>query len=230
MKSFSSLLSQPQSILERTDQLRQQIPSLLQSLHIQSIVDCGCGDWSWFQTIPLQSIHYTGLDIVPELIQRNQTLFKGPTVRFRQMDCVAQEGPHADLWLARDFCNGLDKPSILRFLKEFCKSNSKYLALTTVSNHKNDGEWMTGIVHPIDLTHESFGLPEPIAKLADGEQWFRKKWLFVYTHSQIQTWITLNSSNFVKKESYKPYDTLDRNAHLVSNVPLRLATQHVHKG
>jgi hypothetical protein len=132
--------------------------------------------------------------------------------------------------LARDFCNGLDKPSILKFCKEFLKSNSKYLALTTISNYNHDAEWVTGINHPIDVQNESFGLPEPLVKLADGMQWFRKKWLVVYSHTQIQTWVELNSSNFVKKQSYKPYDIQDRNAHLVSNVPLRLSTQHVHKG
>src|SRR5688572_773801 len=65
-------VSGPGSTLKTTEDLRKELPGFLKSLGIKSMLDAPCGDCNWISKIDLSNIDYTGVDIVPELIESNK--------------------------------------------------------------------------------------------------------------------------------------------------------------
>ena len=63
------------SELENTETLRQRLTELLNSLEAQSLLDIGCGDFTWMKEIAFPH-KYIGVDIVPELIETNNLMFR----------------------------------------------------------------------------------------------------------------------------------------------------------
>ena len=70
---------------------RRYIHFLQQFIHepkhnIQSIVDLGCGDWTFTQEIDFTGKTYLGVDCVPSVIQSNIKQFATPSIQFKQAD------------------------------------------------------------------------------------------------------------------------------------------------
>lgn len=217
------------SSLERTAELRKQLPNLFRDLNIQSIVDCGCGESEWLKQVDFSG-QILGIDIVKPLIDDCQKNLWSETHRFQVRNLLADPPESADLWLARDFCGHQGLQDNLCFFKKFLQSESKYLALTSIEGVKNSTTLSLGGFVPINMGAFPQFLGSPVATLADGQQWFRKKTLNLYTQEQIQEVLLKNSSTAEEKILHIPHDKPDRNAHLVSNVPLRKIQLHGHMG
>lgn len=210
------------STLERTAELREALPELFQRLEIQSVLDCGCGDWNWMKTVfPISGIQYMGVDIVDECITKCQEQFTADSVNFQQLDCVRDPPEQADLWLARDFCSVLNFQDMLNFFQKFLESKSKYIAITSIDTPKQNVDSIPGNIRPLNFRTAPFHMPEPIQTLPDGFQWFTRKNCLVYTRTQILEWFVFTASKLVIAQQNMGNDILDRNAHLVSNVRLR---------
>ena len=63
------------SSLVATDKIRQQLPDLMRSYNLESLLDAPCGDFIWMREIVENVKVYIGVDIVPELIDRNNEFF-----------------------------------------------------------------------------------------------------------------------------------------------------------
>jgi hypothetical protein len=53
----------PNSSLEETATLRQELPRLLNAFQISTVLDLPCGDFNWIQQVPLKVDRYIGADI-----------------------------------------------------------------------------------------------------------------------------------------------------------------------
>lgn len=96
-------LSGKGSTLEHTQNLRDYLPNLINELSIQSIFDGPCGDLNWMQhVLKDHKIRYIGGDIVPTLIERNNSLFSNKTTSFIQIDLTQELFPEVDLMICRD--------------------------------------------------------------------------------------------------------------------------------
>ena len=62
----------------RTAAFRDQFANLLIELGTRSLLDAGCGDFNWMKEVQLPIERYFGVDVVPELIAKNQTNTKLP--------------------------------------------------------------------------------------------------------------------------------------------------------
>ena len=62
----------------RTAAFRDQFANLLIELGTKSLLDAGCGDFNWMKEVQLPIERYFGVDVVPELIAKNQTNTKLP--------------------------------------------------------------------------------------------------------------------------------------------------------
>jgi SAM-dependent methyltransferase len=217
--------SGPSASIKRTEHLRAALPGIFNELKIQSILDCGCGDWNWMKTIDLSGIHYIGCDIVKPLVQYLQETFSAPNVNFQVLNIVEDPPDTADLWLARDLICLFSSKNIWIFFQKFIESDSKYLAVSSVDENDPYKETNTGAWIPLNLLMEPFHLPEPLLRVDDGEQWFLKKWLFIYDRKQIYDWFHLRASKFdisnIPSTPFMKEVTGDRNAHLTNNIPLR---------
>lgn len=213
--------SGPSASLERTAALRTALPELFRELEIQSILDCGCGDWNWMRHVDLTGIQYIGCDIVQPLIQTLQETFSAETVNFQVLNLLQDPPDTADLWLARDLCSLFSLEDTWLFFQKFLDSGSKYLAITSIETDDPYHDIFTGFWTPRNFLAAPFSMPVPLHELDDGEQWFLKKSLLVYERQQILDWLATKAAKFELVKEQEPPKPIDRNAHLLNNIPLR---------
>ena len=217
--------------LERTAELREHLPKLFQDLELTSLLDAGCGDWTWMSQVPLGSIQYIGADLVDDLLFKLQE-YSSETVSFQKLDIVEDPPVQADMWLCRDILCFYPYADIQCCLERFVESNSRYIAITSIDRVEPNRDSLKGYWRPLNLMLPPFSFPPPEHSCPDGQQWFRKKHLMVFTREQIQDWLSttpLTATVEVEQPSMVN-DTQDKNAHLVSNIPLRMRSIRDHTG
>lgn len=163
-----SLSGQGSSILT-TKTVRSELPKLFKVLNVQSMVDAGCGDFYWMQTVDLSNISYIGTDIVPDMIHTNRTHFGNERRHFLCLDVTADPLPRADLILCRDVIAHLDYQKACKALRNFKESGSTFLLMTTHASGVDNRQIVPGDHCPYDMTKPPFNLPEPLAIIEELE-------------------------------------------------------------
>ncbi len=154
------------SNLIQTATIRKEIPNLIKNYQIKSMVDAPCGDYFWMREI--QAIlekeldNYHGLDIVASLVAKNKETFGSFKTTFSQVDITSQAIPKVDLIFTRDCLVHLSFANIYKVMRNYKKSQSKYLLTTTFTNRNHnrdifDGDWRT-----LNLELAPFFFPKPI--------------------------------------------------------------------
>jgi hypothetical protein len=93
--------------------------------------------------------------------------------------------------------------------------------LTSVESSHENQDALPGSFRWLDVKKPPYSLPDPAHCLPDGHQWRKKKFLYVYTRQQILEALALNSATVEVAPPPQPLGNQGKNAHLVSNVPLR---------
>ena len=88
---------------------------------IRSVVDLGCGDFTIGRKIADIAADYTGVDVVPDLIQHHTQRYATHNVRFAHRDIVADPLPQGDLCLIRQVLQHLSNDQILRILPKLAR-------------------------------------------------------------------------------------------------------------
>jgi len=99
----------------------ENIQRFLTGKEITSIVDVGCGHWTWQSVVEWKDIEYIGIDCVSSVIRYNIDKCAGldPRPAFIQADVMTlNELPKADVLLVKDVFMNWDNLTILRFLKD----------------------------------------------------------------------------------------------------------------
>lgn len=112
---------------------------------ISSIADLGCGDFRVGRQLLAPGLSYVGVDVVGQLIERNQRQFGGVDVRFEQRNLLKDELPRAQLGLLRQVLQHLSNSQIAQVLDN-CKGY-RYLLVT---EHLPTGD---GTVPNLDKPH-----------------------------------------------------------------------------
>lgn len=151
------------SDFESTAFIRIKLPQLFQDLKIETLLDAPCGDFYWMSLIEYPFKKYIGVDVVTDLIAKNQETFSNQCREFQVLDIVQDPLPEVNMILCRDCLVHLSFKDAIATLKNFQASGSTYLISTTYSDllisNKNiiTGDW-----RPIDLELPPFNLPKPI--------------------------------------------------------------------
>lgn len=119
----------PGSTYDQTEPLRARLPLLFRAHGIHSVLDAPCGDWNWMQHVDLDGIDYTGWDVEPTLIERNQTNWPQHTFTIKSLLSV-RKLPAVDLIICRDFLIHLPNDYIKAVLDKFQGSGSRFLLTT----------------------------------------------------------------------------------------------------
>ena len=159
-------LSGPGSDLDATRDIRQHLPSLLQSLEARSMLDIPCGDLAWMKQVPLGPVHYIGADIVAALVDRNRRELEG-FGEFLRKDLLVDNLPTADLIFCRDCLVHLSNREVRLAFTNMKKSSSKYLATTTFPRISENIDTVTPYWRAINLEKSPFNLPPPLQLLRD---------------------------------------------------------------
>ena len=152
----------------QTEKLRTRLQEILQGLGVRSLVDAGCGDLNWMQSLSGALDVYMGFDVVEELVADLRQRFGARKNHFfNTADVAADVLPKADAILCRDVLTHLTLPMVNLALERFRQSGSRYLIATTFPRGANDAI-RTGAWQMIDLNAEPFNLPPPLILLDEG--------------------------------------------------------------
>ena len=158
--------SGPGSASAATRSLRRSLPVLFAELGVRSIVDAPCGDF-WFRHVDVELDSYLGIDVVQELVERNQREYGSSKRAFVKMDLTREVPPRADLVLCRDLLIHLSYEHGRRVLRNFARSNSSWLLCSDFPEVPNTHDIPMGRWRAINLRAPPFGFPEPERVLED---------------------------------------------------------------
>lgn len=161
-------LSGPGSNLEYTESIRDYLPQLISDLDTKSLLDVPCGDFYWMNHVDLD-ITYIGGDIVKEIIESNNKLYKKDNRSFIVLDLIQDTLPKVDMILCRDCFVHFSYKHIFSSLENIKASNSKYLLATTFTEVKRNDDIPTGLWRPLNLQLPPFNFPEPMELM--NENW-----------------------------------------------------------
>ena len=100
----------------------EQVKKLIKEHKIRTVADLGCGDFRVGRLLCAQGdLHYVGVDVVPDLIDYNQSRFGGPKVEFRCANLIDDELPDGELCLIRQVLQHLSNAQISRVLAKCAK-------------------------------------------------------------------------------------------------------------
>lgn len=150
------------SELRQTESLIEELQKLFHTLEIMSILDIPCGDFNWMQHVDFSKVHYTGADIVEDLIISNQKRFKDFTnVNFEVLNLLTDTLLNKDLIIVRDCFVHLSNQDIKIAIENIKSSNSKYLLTTSYSNCIKNRDIITGSWRPLNFQLAPFNFPSP---------------------------------------------------------------------
>ena len=155
------------SELSRTNTIRTDLPRILSELGVETLVDVGCGDWTWMSHVTLPC-RYVGLDIVPEVVDRNTERFASDTVSFRHLDAVTQELPRCDAVLCREVLFHLSFEDARRLLDNIAR-NAVWMIVTTDSGVWFNSNIPSGDFRPVNLQRPPFSFGAPAHWIMDDE-------------------------------------------------------------
>ena len=104
------------SLPETTLEYRYFLEKFIAKHEIRSIVDIGCGDWQFSRYIYWWGASYTGYDVVPSLIEMNNTRFSSENIKFLQIPDNLDELLAADLYIVKDVLQHWPQKNITEFL------------------------------------------------------------------------------------------------------------------
>ncbi len=166
------------STLLQTTYIREAIPPLLKKLHVKSMLDVPCGDFNWLRHVDLSGINYTGGDIVPDLVTKNNIKFRAQERDFRILNIITDDLPKVDLIFCRDCLVHLKFEDGLKAIENFKRSGSTYL-LTTTFTDRHVNEDLFGIWRTLNLQKAPYNLPVPLEiineKCTEGDNQFTDK-------------------------------------------------------
>lgn len=166
-----------------TTTVRSHLPDLLSKWQITSLFDAGCGDSAWIQLLDLNGISYIGGDIVKQKIENLRSIY--PQHRWVHMDVVTDPLPDADVWLCRDTMIHLPLPAIKAALRNFMRSNIKYLLVGNNQNGSNEGAVDWGYIGFLNWSNEPWSFGDPLDSIPDSSDGGGSRALHLYHRDQI---------------------------------------------
>ena len=155
------------STLERTEDIRRELPALLRRLGAKSLLDAPCGDWNWMQRVDLTGVDYTGVDVVREIVDTNRRKYGRPGKTFLRLDFTREQVPGADAILCRETLIHLSLADGLKVLENFKRSGARYLLISTYPAVRENGDIVTGHWRKLNMQLAPFGFPPPIESIAE---------------------------------------------------------------
>jgi 2-polyprenyl-3-methyl-5-hydroxy-6-metoxy-1,4-benzoquinol methylase len=160
------VLSGVGSRLEATVGVRANLPALLACIGARSMVDVGCGDFTWMQHVAL-GVKYIGVDVVASVVETNQRLYGSVQRDFRCVDAVAEPLPAADAVLCREVLFHLSFADARRLLENIKASGARHLIATTDTVTNFNSDIRTGDFRLLNLRKRPFRFPAPPIQIPD---------------------------------------------------------------
>jgi hypothetical protein len=149
------------SSLVQTAVLRRELPSLLRSLGVRTLLDAPCGDHFWMKEVSLDLDLYIGGDIVRQIIKQNRLKYGCQGKSFLVLDVTKDRLPRVDCILCRDCLDHFSFHHIACAIENFRRSGAEYLLATIHTARTKNDDILTGGFRPINWLYPPFCFPEP---------------------------------------------------------------------
>ncbi len=150
--------------LRATQNVRRQLPDLLTRLECNTLLDVGCGGWTWMRQVDLPCL-YIGVDIVPEVVAANRR-HEHPGVVFAVADATRGPLPKADVALCREILFHLSFDDARAALANVAKA-ADWLCATTDTDLWFNSDIATGDFRMVNLRRPPFSFPPPTHTITD---------------------------------------------------------------
>ncbi len=156
------------SSFEATKNILIELENFIKKENVKSIFDAPCGDFYWLQKLNFTDLKYIGADIVRDMVNKNNENYSNKNIKFVEFDILNQVPNKFDLIINRDCLVHFRDEDVIRSLKNFKRSESKYFASTTYPKvSKNIKSDLPDNWRPINLSEKPFNLPKPYILLND---------------------------------------------------------------
>ena len=179
------------SEIDATAVLRTELPRLLETLAVTSLLDAPCGDAGWIHAADLR-MPFTGVDIVPALIARLKARVAAGEMKgeYHLADITCDPLPRCDAILCRDCLVHLSFANIERAVANFRASGATWLITTTFPDWQTNRDCEDGDWRALNFERAPFDWGPPVELLNEncteaGGGW-RDKSLGVWRFSDIE--------------------------------------------
>ena len=149
------------STLAATGPTRERLERLIEEYRIGSILDAPCGDFNWMRTLRFDGL-YTGMDIVPVLVERNRERHGNARRSFLAGDIVVDALPAAEMVLSREGLNHLPLADAAAALERLAAAATRILVVTHYPALTANGDQPASFRYrPLNLTAAPFGWRQP---------------------------------------------------------------------
>jgi len=205
-------LSGPGSSLDNTKDIVINLNNIIVNNNIKNVLDIGCGDLTWIPTCDFfkdETINYTGIDIVPSVINLNKERF--PNKNFINESCLTFNYNLYDLIIIRDLIFHLKMEDIEELFKKI-QNKFKYILITSCKNNVNTNNFDQWYFSKRNINIPPFNIPLKTILSIDENKFDRSMLLYkhddFYNISQkkyilivdwLKTYISLEPYLFCKK-------------------------------
>jgi SAM-dependent methyltransferase len=143
------------STLEITREYRAYVEDFMRKHSVKSVVDAGCGDWSFSSAIDWGNASYLGIDIASDVIAVVRSKHETDKIKFQVGD-ITDELPAAELLISKDVLQHLSNTRVQKFIRNnLRKGKYKWVILTNDRGSENR-DIASGGYRAIDLAAPPF--------------------------------------------------------------------------
>jgi len=148
-----------------TREYRSLIENFIKAQNIGSVIDLGCGDWTFSQFIDWSNVKYLGIDVAQSVIDANTSNFGNDNVEFRRIDMAeisSNDIPYADLWIVKDVFQHWSLRDIGAFLFKITSAKAyRYILFTDCSGKGPNSDISVGQFRSLDHSQPPFSEYSP---------------------------------------------------------------------
>ena len=143
------------STLEITREYRAYVEDFMKKHSVKSVVDAGCGDWSFSSAMDWNNASYLGVDIASDVIAAVRNKHENGRIKFQVGD-ITDELPAAELLISKDVLQHLSNELVHKFIRNnLRKGKYKWVILTNDRGSENR-DVASGGYRAIDLAAPPF--------------------------------------------------------------------------
>lgn len=153
--------------IEQTRAITRALPGLLQEVGAGSLLDAGCGDFTWLSAADLHGIQYVGVDFL-EPTQAKNARYANQEVSFITADFLNADLPRADVILCRDVLVHLSDEQTRQAIANFKRSGAQWLLTTTFPNQTRNWDTPTGGWRALNFQQAPWNWAAPARLITEG--------------------------------------------------------------
>jgi len=143
------------STLEITREYRAYLEDFIKTHHIKSVVDAGCGDWTFSSAIDWNGASYLGVDIASDVIATVRAKHEKATIKFQVGD-ITDDLPAADLLISKDVLQHLSNELVHNFIENNLRKRKYKWVILTNDRGNTNSDVESGGYRAIDLAAPPF--------------------------------------------------------------------------